>query len=80
MTITEARRDSAVSRKTRSEAEAICENRQPQPVSDSAEMLALARDLLGTVLPDPRGVRLLGVTLSSLHDAASEPSQLELFR
>ena len=50
-----------------------------QPVGDEAEMLTLARDLLATVLPDPRGVRLLGVTLSSLHDAAERPSQLDLF-
>lgn len=51
----------------------------PHPVADEAEMLALAQGLLAAVLPDPRGVRLLGITLSSLYPAAEEPPQLELF-
>jgi len=46
----------------------------------STELVALARGLLATVFPAPRGVRLLGVTLSSFEaePSAAEASQLRL--
>ena len=53
----------------------------PQPVQSSAQMLAIACELLAPVFMDATGVRLLGVTLSSLEDAAPDqgPRQLGLF-
>lgn len=54
----------------------------PAWVGSEAEMLAVAQGLLGSVLPDPRGVRLLGVTLSGLEHArgeAPDAGQMELF-
>jgi DNA polymerase-4 len=53
----------------------------PRPVGSEAEMLAIACDLAATVLPDPRGARLLGITLSGFdHDAPDpDPTQLDLF-
>lgn len=47
----------------------------PRWVADEAELLAIAVRHLPDVLPDPRGVRLLGVTLSGLKGAveAVEP-------
>ena len=58
----------------------------PRWVASEAELLATARGHLPAVLPDPRGVRLLGVTLSGLegargHDADDDeaPRQLGLF-
>ncbi|RJL21141.1 DNA polymerase IV [Paracoccus siganidrum] len=52
----------------------------PRMVDCEAEMLALACELADTVLPDPRGVRLLGITLSGFdHDEAPPDGQLELF-
>lgn len=54
---------------------------QPDPVRDGAELLARARALLPQVLPDPRGLRLLGVTLSGLCPLPQgpRPEQLDLF-
>ena len=46
------------------------------PVGSEAELLAEGRSLLPEVLPDPRGVRLLGVTLSGFQN---ESAQLRLF-
>lgn len=52
----------------------------PRPVGSEAELLDQARTLIRQVLPDPRGARLLGVTLSGFLDIASdEPAQLDLF-
>lgn len=49
-------------------------------VGTEAEMLALARDLAATVLPDPRGARLLGITLSGFEqDEGRDDAQLDLF-
>ncbi|MDO5643999.1 MAG: DNA polymerase IV [Paracoccus sp. (in: a-proteobacteria)] len=57
---------------------------RPQPIADGAELLAIARALLAGILPDPRGVRLLGVTLSALthssdDSAENSGTQLDLF-
>ena len=57
---------------------------QPHPVLSEAELLAQATSMLPQVLPDPRGVRLLGITLSSLcplpdHPLPPDPEQLDLF-
>ena len=56
----------------------------PRPVAAEAELLAHATALLPQVLPDPRGVRLLGITLSALGpvgpaEAAGDGAQLDLF-
>lgn len=52
----------------------------PRPVSGEAEMLAVARELAETVLPDPRGARLLGITLSGFErDDPTDAAQLDLF-
>lgn len=52
----------------------------PHAVRDEAEMLALARDLAATVLPDPRGARLLGITISGFEaEAEDQGVQLSLF-
>ncbi|MDO5620565.1 MAG: DNA polymerase IV [Paracoccus sp. (in: a-proteobacteria)] len=49
-----------------------------RPVADQAEMLTIAKALLSPLIPDPRGVRLLGITLSAL--AESDPDdQPDLF-
>lgn len=56
----------------------------PRPVRSQDELLQLAADMIGQVLPDPtgsgRGVRLLGITLSALcaPDETTDP-QLDLF-
>ncbi|MFV0301516.1 MAG: DNA polymerase IV [Paracoccus sp. (in: a-proteobacteria)] len=52
-----------------------------RPVVSEAEMLAIACDLAATVLPDPRGARLLGITLSGFdhEDHDSDEVQLDLF-
>ena len=47
-------------------------------VTGRDQMLAVARDLAAGVLPDPRGVRLLGITLSGF-DAEPDDGQLSLF-
>ncbi|MCQ0969135.1 DNA polymerase IV (plasmid) [Paracoccus sp. TK19116] len=55
----------------------------PHPVESEAELLSIAIDLATTVMPDPRGVRLLGVTLSGLLRNEPAPArkdgQLDLF-
>lgn len=52
----------------------------PRAVGEQAEVLAIARELAALVLPDPRGVRLLGITLSGFdHAEPEEPQQLRLF-
>ncbi|SNT72892.1 DNA polymerase IV [Paracoccus seriniphilus] len=52
----------------------------PRAVASEAEMLSLARELARLVLPDPRGARLLGITLSGFdHEEGSDPDQLDLF-
>lgn len=51
-----------------------------RPIAGCAEFLEIARNLLAGVMPDPRGVRLLGVTLSGLANSGPEPDgQLDLF-
>ena len=57
----------------------------PHPVTSAAQLLAEAVALLPQVLPDPRpvprGVRLLGITLSALCPLPEGPApeQLDLF-
>ncbi|WP_134726858.1 DNA polymerase IV [Paracoccus luteus] len=53
----------------------------PLPVASRDALLAQATAMLPQVLPDPRGVRLLGVTLSALEPATDQPppDQLGLF-
>mgnify|MGYP001288576850 FL=1 len=52
----------------------------PRAVGSEAEMLSIARELAGAVLPDPRGARLLGITLSGFdRDEDRDPVQLNLF-
>lgn len=53
----------------------------PRAVAGEGEMLEIARDLAAGVLPDPRGVRLLGITLSALEGTREVPEtgQLDLF-
>jgi DNA polymerase-4 len=53
----------------------------PHPVASQAQLLTEATALLPQVLPDPRGVRLLGITLSGLCPAPDRepPRQLDLF-
>jgi len=48
----------------------------PCPLASQDALLTEARALLPEVLPDPRGVRLLGVTLSGFEEG---PAQLPLF-
>ncbi|WBU59066.1 DNA polymerase IV [Paracoccus albus] len=51
-----------------------------RPVADGAELLRIAQELLTGVMPDPRGVRLLGVTLSGLAVKEEQnDGQLDLF-
>ena len=56
----------------------------PRPVASEAELLGIAVDLVTMLMPDPRGVRLLGITLSGLlqgdDDAPGDAAQLDLFR
>ncbi|MFV0384950.1 MAG: DNA polymerase IV [Paracoccus sp. (in: a-proteobacteria)] len=52
----------------------------PRAVASQAEMLDITCDLATTVLPDPRGARLLGITLSGFdRDDGDDPAQLDLF-
>lgn len=52
----------------------------PHAIASQEEFLMLARELAATVLPDPRGARLLGVTLSGFEqDEAQDQVQLDLF-
>ncbi|TJZ90506.1 DNA polymerase IV [Paracoccus gahaiensis] len=48
-------------------------------VGSEPELLAIARDLATGVLPDPRGARLLGITLSGFDHEDPDPAQLSLF-
>jgi DNA polymerase-4 len=47
------------------------------PVRDEHELLDIARALLEATFPTPKGIRLLGITLSSLLTVENEP-QLSL--
>ncbi len=49
----------------------------PAPLRSLDEFNAHARGLLATVFPAPRGVRLLGLTLSSFDSPAPDASQLQ---
>nr|WP_279478703.1 DNA polymerase IV [Aureimonas sp. SK2] len=51
----------------------------PQPVTSRAEIERAAFRLLADLPPDPRGVRLLGVTLSALGNAAESPAETAQF-
>lgn len=52
----------------------------PRAIRDADEMQALGAALLAGVMPDPRGVRLLGLTLSALnHMGEDDPDQPDLF-
>ncbi|MDO5530057.1 MAG: DNA polymerase IV, partial [Paracoccus sp. (in: a-proteobacteria)] len=53
----------------------------PRPVASEAELREIAQSLIGALMDDGRGVRLLGVTLSGLVGRGEKPggSQLELF-
>ena len=49
------------------------------PVAGRAEFERTGLDLLAALMPVPKGVRLLGVTLSSLDgEAVPEPAQMSL--
>ncbi len=51
----------------------------PAPVAARAELERISLDLLRPLFPSPRGVRLLGVTLSNLGaEAAPGPVQMTL--
>lgn len=50
-----------------------------RPVSSGAELLTLAQTLLAGIMPDARGVRLLGVTLSGFGNRENSTGQLDLF-
>ena len=51
-----------------------------RPFRDQSEFLSAAQAMLALVMPDPRGVRLLGVTLSGLgRDTDDKAGQLDLF-
>ncbi len=51
----------------------------PRAVETEAQMLDIARDLIAAVMPDPRGARLLGITLSGFGRDGGDPAQLDLF-
>ncbi len=48
------------------------------PVASREELERIALELMAPIFPAPGGVRLLGVSLSSLEPAGQEPSQLRL--
>lgn len=51
----------------------------PAPVGSEAELLSVGRELATAILPDPRGARLLGVTLSGFEsDEIQDNPQLDL--
>ena len=51
----------------------------PRPVADEHELRTIAIALLETVFPDPRGLRLLGITLSGLgHEESDQPDLFSL--
>ncbi|WP_444855731.1 DNA polymerase IV [Sphingosinicella sp.] len=45
-----------------------------RPIADRAEFLAVGCALLHGLMPAEKGIRLLGLTLSNLHDPAAEPT------
>lgn len=47
-------------------------------IADAAELERIAHELLAPLFPPPRGVRLLGVTLSALNTEDTGPPQLSL--
>ena len=47
-----------------------------RPVSGRDEFLEIGVALLRATLPAPKGIRLLGLTLSNLSNAAPEPVQV----
>ncbi len=49
----------------------------PAPIASQAELAAVVEVLLAPIFPVPRGIRLLGVTLSSLDDG-SRPAEPQL--
>ncbi|MDO5658342.1 MAG: DNA polymerase IV [Paracoccus sp. (in: a-proteobacteria)] len=52
----------------------------PRLVAGEGEMLAMAQAMAAPLADDPRGIRLLGITLSGLSEAAeAHDAQLELF-
>jgi DNA polymerase-4 len=51
----------------------------PNPITSRAELERLGLELLAPLMPVPKGVRLLGITLSALEtDAESPQMRLEL--
>jgi DNA polymerase-4 len=50
---------------------------QQMPLASAADLLGIAFELLAGVFPTPKGIRLLGVTLSSLEEPAREDSSDE---
>lgn len=50
----------------------------PAPLVDAAALEAVALALLDPLFPVPKGIRLLGVTLSSLEEAGDEPPPVQL--
>lgn len=51
----------------------------PHAVGSEAELHAIACTMIATILPDPRGIRLIGVTLSGFEQRNDDPRQLALF-
>jgi DNA polymerase-4 len=49
----------------------------PSPIEDRHQFLAIGADLLRNLLPVPKGIRLLGLTLSGLAEADEEKEQPE---
>ena len=50
----------------------------PAPLTGSGELAAVALTLLAPLMPPPKGIRLLGVTLSSLEDADEGAAGVQL--
>ncbi|MFN3943549.1 MAG: DNA polymerase IV [Allosphingosinicella sp.] len=50
----------------------------PRPVADADAFVGAGTAMLRALLPPPMGIRLLGLTLSNLGDAAAPPSELPL--
>lgn len=50
----------------------------PSGIASRAEFAAVAAILLAPLFPSPKGVRLIGITLSSLEDAAAGQLRLEI--
>jgi DNA polymerase-4 len=48
------------------------------PIANGEDLTALALALLAPLLPPPKGIRLLGVTLSSLDEARGDTPQIQL--